>query len=898
MNKTFRILCSLTVAAALWGCGKEPLPEGDNGGNAPAPEVEKPVVYADNEVVATFSGGLTKTMNDAEGAYTWAENDSIAVYTTRGHFVTYYLTEGAGQTTAKFKAQLREGEKPLAFASYPVGTAHYQMDKLSVVMPSSYKVNDGLNQVPMMAQFEEGTQQISFAPLTGVLLITMEGIPAEATTFQFRTEDNTRVTGKFDFDQNGITAAQGEGKDVVTVDFTPGQSRMSFAIPLPAGTYSRFTIGFRNSEGVLLSSTIRTSGNVQVQNARVKELQEFNSSMNIIYVKPGATGFGSSWEDASSLEAALETAPDGALIKVAAGTHVPTKSFMVRSNVSIQGGYPAEGGTDEQVDSLNATVISGQINETQKAYHAMVVAAAASDVSVKLSGLTFTGGEASANETTTTVDDFKVYDNCGAGLILASDAEVSGCTFISNKAPQADACQGGGMYVMANVKASLTDCTFKDNEAGQGGAISTGSNAEVTLERCLFEENTAKYGGAVVLNSGTEMAVNHSVFDQNSATGAWGGAIRNFAKLTIENSVFTSNSTPLTAKDCGGGAIQNNRNTLVIKNCRFEDNHSINGGAVCNFGEANTTIEDSHFEGNTAVSHTLTALTSGYGGAVHNFFSTNQGTLNLTGCHFLENEATYGGAVGNQVGLIVVDDCVFEGNVATKNHGGAVLTFGADLSSNAAIATGKRALAYIYNSLFDSNTASSQQGGAIKVHGFADLAVVNTTFKANEGGSGIIRLRSQNAGEAKMWLVSSTFSGNNKYSLYNQSSYAYIYNTVMDDLNSYRSNNKAGQLVAQKSVFNNAGHSMVQNLDFTGEVKDNAALSGASTLENTVVGSFADGVFSVSGAALTGGMSSDELSALGSDIKAAMPLFDESKLLVDQNANSRVGKTAMGASVQ
>ena len=246
----------------------------------------------------------------------------------------------------------------------------------------------------------------------------------------------------------------------------------------------------------------------------------------------------------------------------------------------------------------------------------------------------------------------------------------------------------------------------------------------------------------------------------------------------------------------------------------------------------------------------------------------------------------------------MVDDCVFEGNVATKNHGGAVLTFGADLSSNAAIATGKRALAYIYNSLFDSNTASSQQGGAIKVHGFADLAVVNTTFKANEGGSGIIRLRSQNAGEAKMWLVSSTFSGNNKYSLYNQSSYAYIYNTVMDDLNSYRSNNKAGQLVAQKSVFNNAGHSMVQNLDFTGEVKDNAALSGASTLENTVVGSFADGVFSVSGAALTGGMSSDELSALGSDIKAAMPLFDESKLLVDQNANSRVGKTAMGASVQ
>jgi hypothetical protein len=120
----------------------------------------------------------------------------------------------------------------------------------------------------------------------------------------------------------------------------------------------------------------------------------------------------------------------------------------------------------------------------------------------------------------------------------------------------------------------------------------------------------------------------------------------------------------------------------------------------------------------------------------------------------------------------------------------------------------------------------------------------------------------------------------------------------MDDLNSYRSNNKASLLEVQKSIFNNAGHSMLQTLSFTGEVKDNTGLSGATKLENTVVGSFADGVFSVRGVALTGGMSSDELSALGSDIKAAMPLFDESKLLVDQNGNSRVGKTVMGASVR
>jgi predicted outer membrane repeat protein len=332
-------------------------------------------------------------------------------------------------------------------------------------------------------------------------------------------------------------------------------------------------------------------------------------------------------------------------------------------------------------------------------------------------------------------------------------------------------------------------------------------------------------------------------------------------------------------------SIQGKNAVVDFSGCTFKGNTAkASGGAVSSY-DGTVSFDQCHFESN---------VSNATGGAIYN----NSCRLTITGTTFKSNTSvTAAGALSNEVGTVIIDGCKFISN-SSPNHGAAVCTYGEKLSGNDTIEG--RAELYVYNTLFEDNgdDTATDQGGAVKAHGNGDMVIVNSTFKGNGAKNGIIRFRSQVAESVKAWVISCTFSGNNKYSLYNQSSNLTVCNSVMDDLNSYRSNNKAGKLVVQKSVFNNAGHSMVQNLDFTGEVKDNAALSGASTLENTVVGSFADGVFSVSGAALTGGMSSDELSALGSDIKAAMPLFDESKLLVDQNGNSRVGKTVMGASVQ
>ena len=66
------------------------------------------------------------------------------------------------------------------------------------------------------------------------------------------------------------------------------------------------------------------------------------------------------------------------------------------------------------------------------------------------------------------------------------------------------------------------------------------------------------------------------------------------------------------------------------------------------------------------------------------------------------------------------------------------------------------------------------------------------------------------------------------------------------------------------------------------------------------IGAFANGVFPAMGAAATSGMSSTDLAALGAEgsaLMTAMPLFDATKLTVDQKGNSRAGKTIMGAYV-
>ena len=201
----------------------------------------------------------------------------------------------------------------------------------------------------------------------------------------------------------------------------------------------------------------------------------------------------------------------------------------------------------------------------------------------------------------------------------------------------------------------------------------------------------------------------------------------------------------------------------------------------------------------------------------------------------------------------------------------------------------------MYDSEFDGNyyykditadtdkSGTAGQGAAIQVHGLGKMALVNCTF-ANHIGSygGIIRCRPSAAPGSTVYMINCT--GNTQKTFHNQNSTAYIYNSIT---NGY---GNGGTHVTK--YYNSIKATELWQADGT-KAADAVVFADQ-------IGAFADGVFPAMGAAASSGMSSTDLAALGAEgsaLMTAMPLFDASKLTVDQKGNSREGKTIMGAYV-
>ena len=290
---------------------------------------------------------------------------------------------------------------------------------------------------------------------------------------------------------------------------------------------------------------------------------------------PDADGL--SWATAfSSVQPALDRAPCGCVVWIAAGTYLPTMvidpaavppdprdlSFVLWPGAQILGGFA---GTEASADARAAgheTILSGDLgvagDSEDNAYHVVVGAAGA-----ELDGLTVRGGEANgfmlaqavgggllALDASMTLRNLVISDNdadgSGGGAFFdeASDAHVVGCTFARNTSND-----GGGLVVLGDsavVERSLfedgvgvfsgpaitqfastltvTDSRFLRNHGDSGGAV-TASGGDATFERCWFESNVAtSFGGAMLVRFGASVHVASSVFVSNASVG-FGGAL-------------------------------------------------------------------------------------------------------------------------------------------------------------------------------------------------------------------------------------------------------------------------------------------------------------------------------------------------------------------------------------
>lgn len=252
-------------------------------------------------------------------------------------------------------------------------------------------------------------------------------------------------------------------------------------------------------------------------------LLQVSFSKNILFVKQGAEGIGSSWANATGdLQYALAKAKAGSEIWIAEGVYHPTQcapcteqdrsvSFVIPDGVKVYGGFKGdEKRISQRKWKKHPTHLSGNIGQPgpfDNSY-TVVLTRSVSDATL-LDGLVIADGYADA--TKPAGHPFRsgggLY-NDAPGKDGRSRPTIHNCLFLNNFA-----FEGGGLFNngdQGDASPELVDCTFTSNRAvyGGGAIFNNGehgtSNPSITYSQ--FVDNVAAYGPGIF-----------STFSQNDA---------------------------------------------------------------------------------------------------------------------------------------------------------------------------------------------------------------------------------------------------------------------------------------------------------------------------------------------------------------------------------------------
>jgi predicted outer membrane repeat protein len=369
---------------------------------------------------------------------------------------------------------------------------------------------------------------------------------------------------------------------------------------------------------------------------------------------PGGDGL--TWATAfNDLHLALGAAGPGDEVRVGQGTYAPappdgdqTIHYVLPEDVALLGGYAGYGAADPDLRDIDVfvTTLTGDLNRDdgpdftnydENSYSILRIPYG--DRSTVLEGFTIEHGNRGGSP----------YWWMEAALVTGASPDFAGptirmCRFQLNLDGALN-CHGPLAFVECEVStnsgsapamylynccdggspAEIRDCVFHGNssDSGRGGAISF-EDDEVVLTGCVFTENCAPSGGAVYC-AGTGN-FRDCGFVSNSST-EYGGAIYSQGSF-YAGCYFAENTSEI------GGAVATYYD--YFESCVFEDNYaSLDGGAV--------------------------GIWSGGDG------------LSALNCEFRGNTAQrMGGAAAVNSGLLV--NCVFSGNLAIDDVGGAIAT--------------------------------------------------------------------------------------------------------------------------------------------------------------------------------------------------------------------------------
>jgi len=219
-----------------------------------------------------------------------------------------------------------------------------------------------------------------------------------------------------------------------------------------------------------------------------------------------ATGAGGnnglSWTNATTLDAALALVVDGDIINLGAGTYLPAvnvtsgagtvqdKTFELKKNISLIGGYPETPIEGSIPSSTNITKFDG----TLTCNHVIAVTAPiVADKKVTLTNISVTGGKSGSTTGTISINSL-TYNRINGSAISIGAANVE-----------------------------LNNCHIFDNLGSATPGVHCFAASNVVFNNCVIENNTGTGNGGGIWNEVSTVYVNNSTINNNKIGGVGGG---------------------------------------------------------------------------------------------------------------------------------------------------------------------------------------------------------------------------------------------------------------------------------------------------------------------------------------------------------------------------------------
>lgn len=254
LRNLIQVACMATAALTAFSCSQEEFENSGRKGNI--------------TVNATFEGAGTDTRTTVNDEYKilWQDTDALGLFCSNAES-NYSNTKleyasGAGQTSATFNGSKPSGETAV-FSIYP-----YQQNMsvsgntLTMTLPATLTNYNGSSNGPMYAKVTnpDNLSALSFKHMAAMIKLTINKIPAEATTFKIIASNNIAGTCTVDLTAaDPILTVASNGSKEITASFTASNDIKSrnFYIPLPTGTYSSITAQLTNgSDKVYFTKTL------------------------------------------------------------------------------------------------------------------------------------------------------------------------------------------------------------------------------------------------------------------------------------------------------------------------------------------------------------------------------------------------------------------------------------------------------------------------------------------------------------------------------------------------------------------------------------------------------------------------------------------------------------------